>query len=100
MTTVFEGTPKFGGIGDHARVMCDRCNGSGYVWTVGNCPTCGGDGWIAVSQPSAPDAVARLRTENDRLRAALTVIAEWAETADGHEAIMGRARTASIALPN
>ena len=45
----------------------------------------------------APDAVARLRTENDRLRAALTVIAEWAETADGREAIMGRARTASIA---
>lgn len=43
------------------------------------------------------DETERLRAANDRLRAALTVIAEWAETADCYEAIMGRARTASIA---
>ena len=35
------------------QTMCDRCDGSGYVWAVGNCPKCEGSGWVS----SAPQPV-------------------------------------------
>lgn len=38
---------------DPKQTMCDRCDGSGYVWAAGNCPACDGDGRIAVPQPAA-----------------------------------------------
>ena len=37
------------------QMMCGRCDGSGYVWAAGNCPACGGDGWITAPQPAEPD---------------------------------------------
>lgn len=36
------------------QTMCDRCDGSGYVWAVGNCPKCEGSGWVSSAPQPAP----------------------------------------------
>ena len=61
------------------QTMCDRCDGSGYAWAVGNCPKCEGSGWVS----SAPQPAPAGADERDEMIAVMQrASSEWVMSED------------------
>ena len=73
------------------KIMCSRCDGSGYAWAVGNCPDCNGDGWVnapiqPAPQPDADEREALVVAMSMDIRDNIDI--EWAEAKTAADALL------------
>ena len=73
------------------KIMCSRCDGSGYAWAVGNCPDCNGDGWVnapiqPAPQPDADEREALVVAMSKVIRDNIDI--EWAEAKTAADALL------------